>query len=129
MGGIKPHLLNFAHDLSRKGYVTSVVDYGHDLQPIVDTYDKLKTLPEVDPKRIGMAGFSQGTDFTLQFVVAYPERTIRGSVNYYGFCYGCWSIGNANYPPLLLLQGDLDTRAEVDALVGALHKVLDVFEL
>ena len=55
-GGIRENHLNFAFDLSRKGYVTSVVDYGVDLQSIVDTYDQLKTLPEVDPKRIGMVG-------------------------------------------------------------------------
>jgi len=108
--GIRQDHLDFASDLSRAGYVTSVVDYGLDLKPIVDNYDRLRMHPDVDPERIGMAGFSQGTEFALQFTLEHPDRKIRGIVNYYSGCPGCWYTGRVNYPPSLFLHGELDNE-------------------
>jgi len=112
-GGIRDHLYEFASDLSRQGYVTSIVDYGIETLPIVENYDQLITLPEVDPNRIGMVGFSQGAGYTLHFTLSYPDRKIRGIVNYYAGCgWGCWHIERPHYPPALFLHGDLDDSVQ-----------------
>ena len=122
--GIHPFTQSFAHALSREGYVTFVFDYltaphgrGRDpdvikeeLQIIVEAYDQLKALPTVDPDRIGMAGFSMGSNRALIFVDNYSERKIRGIVSYYAGCWGCGDTiyRRAKFPSILFLHGDLD---------------------
>ena len=127
--GIHQHTLEFASDLSSEGYVTLVVyylsaQYGgysrrgagripdvieEELRLIVEAYDQLKAQPYVDPKRIGMVGFSLGANRALIFAVRHPERKIRGIVNYYAGCMGCGStFPRAEFPPILFLHGDGD---------------------
>jgi len=123
-GGIQDYLLDFADDLSDEGYVTPVVDYlsapcgsGFDadvvkeeLRIIAEAYDQLKAQPAVDPDRIGMVGFSRGSNRALIFAQYYPDRKIRGIVSYFVGCWRCGypAYGIANFPPILFLHGDLD---------------------
>ena len=123
--GIRPINHNFAYALSREGYITLVVDYlsaphgsgpdpdviKEELQIIVEAYDQIKAQPTVDPDRIGMAGFSRGSNRALIFVDNYSERKIRGIVSYYAGCWGCGGTvyqWGRKFPSYLFLHGDLD---------------------
>jgi len=124
--GIRPYTHSFAAAFSREGYVTIVFDYfsaipgsGRDpdvikaeLRIIAEAYDQLKALPTVDPDRIGMVGFSLGSNRALIFADKYPERKIKGIVSYFAGCWGCGGTvfyqWGRKFPPYLFLHGDLD---------------------
>ena len=122
IAGMQPHVLDFATALSRKGYVTLAVDYfsgrgklppnrlGYS-QHIQDAYDYLKTLPIVDPERIGMVGISLGPRKALEFA-GYSNRPIRGIVSYYVGRLYLVRPGLHEYPPLLFLHGELDQETD-----------------
>lgn len=128
-GGLQQHHLDFADNLSSEGYVTLAIDYlsgppgpdpeviKEELQLIVDAYDQLKALPIVDSNRIGMVGFSRGSNRALIFAATYPERKIRGIVNYYAGCFGCGNIyTTAKFPANLFLHGQLDGRTSPESI-------------
>lgn len=101
IAGMQPHVLKFSSALSRKGYVTVAVDYfsGREKLPynmldyyrhIKDTYNYLKALPIIDPKRIGMVGFSLGPRKAFKFA-RNSNEPIQGIVSYY--------VGRLRYVP------------------------------
>jgi len=118
--GLLPYHLEFAAALRRKGYITVTPKYCFDLndcahgthseqlQRIADAYDHLKTLPSVDPNRIGMVGFSRGASRAISFTEFYPDRKIRGVVSYYLAHLRYITFGVPQYPPFLFLHGELD---------------------
>ena len=122
IAGMQPHVLDFASALSRKGYITIAVDYfsgrgklppnklGYS-QHIEDTYNYLKTLPMIDPDRIGMVGFSLGPRKALEFS-AYSNKQIQGIVSYYVGRLYLVPSGRSEYPPILFLHGERDQGDE-----------------
>ena len=79
--GLLPYYLDFAAALQRKGYITitpkycfdrkdcDLGDHSEQLRRIADAYDRLKTLPGVDPNRIGLVGFSRGASRAISPLV------------------------------------------------------------
>lgn len=122
--GLLPDHLNYAADLRSQGYVTIVPQYcsnyrdcdhvpnhSEHLRIIAKAYDRLKSLPSVDPNRIGIVGFSRGGAKALSFPERYPQRRLRGIVAYYPGPIRYFSFGRTENPPILILQGDLDEEA------------------
>lgn len=71
----------------------------------------MKTLPSVDPNRIGMVGFSRGASRAISFAEFYPGRKIKGVVSYYLAHLRYITFGRPEYPPVLFLHGELDDEA------------------
>jgi carboxymethylenebutenolidase len=127
IGGMLPHVQEFASALSSKGYITLAVNYfsgrgklayaklGYD-QHIVDAYDHLITLPMVDPERIGMVGFSLGPRKALEFSYSYPKKQIRGIVSYYVGRLYLEPAGLPGYPPILFLHGEKDQESDPEEI-------------
>ena len=126
IAGMQPHVLDFASDLSRKGYVTIAVDYfsGRGKLPpnrlgfsqhVEDAYDYLKTLPMVDPDRIGMVGFSLGPRKALEFA-ANSNKQIQGIVSYYVGRLYLVPSGRSEYPPILFLHGERDQESDPEQI-------------
>jgi dienelactone hydrolase len=69
-------------------------------------------LPKVDPKRVGLAGFSLGA--SLAFAAAGEEdpksRKIAAVVALFGYLPPDLRAGIRGLPPTLMLQGDMDER-------------------
>lgn len=128
IAGMQPHVTQFASALSREGYVTMAVDYfsgrwklpynklGYP-QHIQDAYDYLKTLPMIDPDRIGMVGFSLGPRKALEFA-RDSNRPIQGIVSYYVGRLYLVSPGLQEYPPILFLHGELDQETAPEMILS-----------
>jgi dienelactone hydrolase len=113
-GGVHPHVVEFASKLSRRGYVTVVVDFirtrgGTD--NIDAAHDFLSTHPSVLSDRIGVVGFSKGANQAVafsKFSHKFTERRVQAVVAYYT---GPSSGPNDELqPPILFLHGDQDSR-------------------
>lgn len=74
-------------------------------QHINDTYDYLKALPMIDPKRIGMVGFCLGPRKALEFA-RNSNEPIQGVVSYYVDRLQSVPSGLREYPPILFLHGE-----------------------
>ena len=117
-GGLLDHEKNYAIKLSNHGYVATAVNWqsGNGEENIIDAYEYLKTLPGVDPARIGLVGFSKGGEVALWFASRLGnmdnEHQIAGVVNYYqGSFINPW-IKSIKHPPRLFLHGEKDEYVE-----------------
>ena len=124
IGGLRDHEKNYARKLSNHGYVATAVNWqsGNGEVNIIDAYDHLKTLPGVDPARIGLVGFSKGGEVALWFASRLGnmdnEHQIAGVVNYYqGGFINPW-IKSIKHPPTLFLHGDKDEYVEPIEIVN-----------
>ena len=122
-GGLKDETTDFAFSLSQKNFVTIAIDWysggGWLSQKVGAAYDFLQKLPEVDPKRIGMLGFSrgalEGTRVAIDFQNEYPIRPIQAFVSYY---IGRGVDGpSSDLPPILFLHGDKDIETNWKAVL------------
>ena len=113
-GGLTEDIKTYARSLSEKNFVTIAIDYysggGWLSHKVGAAYDYLQKLPEVDPKRIGMLGFSrgalEGTRVAIDFQNEYPVRPLGALVSYY---IGRGVDGpSSDLPPILFLHGDND---------------------
>jgi dienelactone hydrolase len=118
--GLFPPEFEYADFLARNGYVAAVVDYykpgGTD--NIKVAYDLLIKNPKVDPKKIGIVGFSKGAKIGLEqstWESRFGHRKYSAIVSYY--------IGPnlptsyEHLPPVLFLHGELDvyvSKASID---------------
>jgi dienelactone hydrolase len=85
------------------------------MREVVSARDSLALNPKADASRVGVLGFSFGG--TLAVITAsLKPHVIDAIVDYYGFSNE--QVENAvaqsaNFPPTLILQGDVDHRAHV----------------
>jgi len=112
-GGLSQFEIDYASNLSSKGYFAIAVDYLTESSgdPIEKAFDDLLKNSLVDNGRIGMVGFSKGARLAISrtsLFHRFSDRKVKGIVSYY--------IGHAvplageELPPILFLHGDLDDR-------------------
>lgn len=128
-GGLTDQIKEFSGELSDENFVTVAVDYttggGWLSDKVGAVYDYLQKLPEVDPERIGMLGFSrgalEGTGIIIDWQNEYPIRPIRAFVSYY--------VGRGvngampAFPPILFLHGDKDVETDSRAIVAVCEEL------
>ncbi len=122
--GLTDSIKDFSYDLRGKDFVNLAVDFdtkgGWLDTKVVTAYDYLQKLPMVDPRRIGIVGFSQGARLGMEMAIffknEYPLRPFRAFVSYY--------VGNSlrlmptpELPPILFLHGGHDTGVAADVIV------------
>jgi len=116
-GGLRDFERNYARKLSGQGYVAIAVNWSSGGGTnTTDAYEYLVARPDVDPKRIGLVGFSKGAleAFWLSSRLSIMESDyqISGVVSYYiGHSIVAWSKW-AKHPPTLFLHGDQDLYVE-----------------
>jgi len=117
-GGLEPHFVNYAQELSKYGFVTVAVDYhsrgGTD--NINKGYDLLARHPSVSPGRIGVLGFSRGAFEAVRISYYYPEFTDRrlGAVVAYYVAPTAGFTASERHAPILFLHGTDDVHTGAD---------------
>ena len=121
--GLSSHEEEFAWRLLNQGYVTMTVNYfGEDGNNIERGYKYISTLPNVDPQKIGLVGFSMGARQALYFASRFnaveSNQQIAGIVSYYiGSDIVTW-IKSAEHPPILFLHGDQDVKVQPREIIN-----------
>ena len=116
-GGLSNYEKIYARNLSEQGYVVLTVDYfGGTGTNTTDGYEYLISLPNVDPDKIGLVGFSRGGRAALWFAsrlsLMDSEHQISGVVSYYiGNSIVPW-IKGTKHPPILFLHGEEDQMVQ-----------------
>jgi carboxymethylenebutenolidase len=113
-----------ARELAQAGYVALVPRYfGRNLpdpkngpknarshaiwtRTAIDTISFATRRPDVNPRQIGLVGFSHGSWLALS--VAARDRRVSAVVEYFGGYPGWDEIDPARLPPVLILHGDAD---------------------
>ena len=120
--GITSRQVNFAKKLINNGYAVMIVDYfsgrnkiksniGTFTDHVNDAYYFLRSLPDIDPNRIGVAGWSLGAKCGQYFVGYLPEaEKTKALVEFYSASgrippHNCKSH---SCPPMLFLSGLYD---------------------
>jgi dienelactone hydrolase len=119
-----------ARELAQAGYVTLVPHYfGRNLpdrrngrknarshaiwtRTVIDTISFATRHDNVNPRQIGVLGFSNGSWVALS--VAARDRRVAAVVEYYGGYPGWDEIDPARLPPVLILHGDADRVVPVN---------------
>lgn len=129
-GGMRPEGFGFAfreyaRQLARNGYVAHIVHYfnrtGHQvaadetvmkqhfadwLKAVGDGVTHLASQPNVDPKRIGLLGFSLGAYLSLSEAMFDPR--VSAVVEYFGGLPEVLAKDLKRLPPVLILHGEAD---------------------
>jgi len=122
--GMNDYSKEFSEELSGADYVTLTVNFrtgsGWADAKIGATYDYLQKLPEVDPERIGIVGFSKGGELGLNTIIdwgdGYPPRPVRAMISYYLGSH--LRFPHSDDPPILFLHGDKDDRTQWQEIVA-----------
>lgn len=110
-------------DAGEAGKLMNTLKQEDGLADLNATVAYLKSVPEVDPTRIGITGFCMGGSYALMLPCVNPE--IKAAVPFYG------QIPNPDTPiqklacPVLYIYGEDDgwiTKADVQRLAAALKK-------
>jgi carboxymethylenebutenolidase len=117
-GRAEKYYLHLAEDLARHGYISLFVRY-YDrgrkgrgnraiwARTIGDTLTFAAGLPDVDPDRMALLGYSQGAFLALNDAPSDPR--IRAVVAFYGgLSPGFFPVAQENMPPTLLFHGTAD---------------------
>jgi carboxymethylenebutenolidase len=117
-GRAEKYYLRLAEDLARHGYISLFVRY-YDrgrkgrgnraiwARTIGDTLTFAAGLPDVDPDRMALLGYSQGAFLALNDAPSDPR--IRAVVAFYGgLSPGFFPAAEENMPPTLLFHGTAD---------------------
>ncbi len=136
-GGVKPVYREEAKYLAENGIAGLVIDYYSGVgqggntqaerikrwndwqQRIVQGFDFLRGLPEIDPDRVGLMGLSLGGALAVSIVPREPEVAIL--VDYFGPNVDSWYVSGwlgykaenycddlASFPPTIILHGSKD---------------------
>jgi len=145
-GGISPgREMEYGKLLSEAGYAAMVIDYYEprgatpdvnymirvlsitEFDAITDAYAALKILqthPDIDARRIGIAGFSYGgmaarfsMDSRIKEALAPSAPPFAAHVDYYGPCFQNLNSPALTGAPLLTLRGTEDASNELPACV------------
>ena len=131
-GGLTDHIKDFTRELSNENFVTTAVEYASESTwPSVKVgavYDYLQKLPEVDPERIGVLGFSRGAlegmRMAFKWQTESPIRPIRALVSYYIGRGAGWP--KPETPPILFLHGDRDVETGSGEVVAVCEKLKQI---
>jgi carboxymethylenebutenolidase len=134
-----PEFREFARELARRGYVAQIVHYFDQtgtrradtptigrsfsswMVTIGDALTSVSKQENVDPKRIGLLGFSLGSYLSLS--VASQDRRVSAVVEYFGGLPDLFARNLKRFPPTLILHGDADKVVPV----AEAHKLERVF--
>lgn len=117
--GLYDYEINYARELSKRGFVTAVVDYyapgGTD--NIGKAYDMLAANPKTRSDKIGILGFSKGAKYAIDqsnWELKFGNRKYSAIVSYYiGPNLGS---NHEQLPPILFLHGDKDVYVSKSAI-------------
>jgi len=119
-----PEFREFGRELARRGYVAEIVHYFDQsgtrqadaatiarsysswLVTIGDAITGLAGREDVDPKRIGLLGFSLGSYLSLS--IAGRDARVAAVVEYFGGLPDLFARNLKRFPPTLILHGDAD---------------------
>ncbi len=129
-GGLTDEIVDFTRELSNEKFVTTAVEWqtgtAWPWEKVGAVYDYLQKLPEVDPERIGLLGFSRGALQGAEMAINWqkekpPIRPIRALVSYY---MGRGVVDHGpELPPILFLHGDMDVETVADQVVETCEKL------
>ena len=132
-GGLTDEIVDFTRELSNEKFVTTAVEWqtgtAWPWEKVGAVYDYLQKLPEVDPERIGLLGFSRGALQGAEMAINWqkekpPIRPIRALVSYY---MGRGVVDHGpELPPILFLHGDMDVETVADQVVETCEKLKKV---
>lgn len=130
ISGMKPHVLEYASDIAKHGYVAVAVDYKSgwrgrlgNYYRIFDAYNYLRSLPEVDAGRIGIVGFSLGPRHALS--LARENKTdIKVIVSYYVGRLRLVMGPKSGFEAILFLHGDRDFETPVGDVLSFCEDVI-----
>ena len=134
-GRAEKYYLRLSEDLARHGYIGLFVRYydrgrrgkGSRAQwakTIGDTLTFAAALPEADPDRMALIGYSQGAFLALND--APSDRRIRAVVAYYGgLSPGFFPQAEEDMPPTLLFHGTADRIVPVRRSIETLRHLRD----
>lgn len=128
--GVEPHIYDLAHKLAAEGFVVAVPDLYHGkvvtepddamraammvrgnvnraASEIIGALETVKTMPNVDPKRLGLIGFCMGG--MLAYTVASRYAELGAVVPFYGAGYdpSPEDVAKVN-APVLAIYGSQD---------------------
>ncbi len=122
----RPEMQKMCSDLARHGYFAEFIEYYSQTNPIAPGFktEIAKQFPvwmkeldagvhaleknrRVDPKRIGLVGFSLGGYLAMSYGASHPDR-IAAIVEYYGGLPPVFDQRAPEIPPTLILHGDAD---------------------
>lgn len=130
IGGLLPHVQDYARKISKHNYVALVVDYKSgtrarlgNFRRLIDAYNYLQNLPEVDPNRIGVVGFSLGARHAIS-LSSEVEPGIKAIVSYYVGRLNLIMPSSFGFKSLLFLHGEQDIETRVNVVNDFCERVI-----
>ncbi|HLI05138.1 MAG TPA: dienelactone hydrolase family protein [Ktedonobacteraceae bacterium] len=136
--GIEPHVVDLAHKLAEQGFIVAVPDLFHGkvatepndaermmmmvtsnveraIQEIIGALNRLKEMPMVEPKRLGVMGFCMGGFLAMKVASRYPE--LGGVVAFYAAGFEPTpEEAQALNAPVLAIYGSQDSWAPPEVI-------------
>ena len=131
-GGMTDEIKDFTRELSGKNFVTTAVEWQSESAwpsaKVGAVYDYLQKLPGVDPKRIGLLGFSRGAlegmHMAFKWQTEDPIRPLGALVSYYIGRGAGWP--KPEMPPILFLHGDRDAETSPGEVVSVCARLKEI---
>ena len=140
VGSIGRQLRDFTEQISKLGYLAALpsfypsgqsnlfdTDIDSHLPAVTAAIDYLKTRPDADASRIGLAGFSLGGGIAMAYINASPVGQTQVFADFFGFVGPLLRVGNASvtkFPPTIMFQNENDLVVPLASNSGALADAL-----